>query len=1025
MPSHASIDVEQKFSSEVVNLAMDTIKMGKQALVFVSNKKSAEKCAEDIALKMHSPSPAGEVVAADIIAAIPKPTKQCERLARCAVKGIAFHHSGLTHKQRDVVEEEFRKGNVKIICCTPTLCLSGDTKVWAGLDEKRITDLVKSDRLLALSGDNLIRIKPSGISEVGNTSQLIQISSVAGHSIKVTPNHRMLIRRKSKKLIVPAGSIRKDDKIATVGRIDLQETSRPRLSQFIRENRLPGPDRGFDEDLSYFIGLMLGDGYSGAETVGGKIKYKGSPSIVGRDEEVFAHTTAVCKQLGISSRRARTFHGVPQLVLGKNKWFREFLVRCGVEQRNRKHINEKLLCMKNENIAALLRGLFDTDGYVQRHRNIGFSSISEGLVRSIQKMLLRSGIVCRFRRRKGGVMDIYDRQYKTAPSFEISICQKKSIVDFYRFVGFGINRKQESLMDLVAKLYSNLNYVSCPSCRYKIYRDLFSGRSKKQKEWGKAKFELIKLLGEVGEKKSGELKEMAGFEPKKKELRLNHHYELIKKRRMGSRGTTEQAWSLNPIGSWFFENIVCRKKKMEEFFALRNCPLCNSQVEWVVKKGWRDSDSDGCIFWDVIRSVRRVDAEPCVYDVVLPNRPVNDHLFVADGFIVHNSAGLDMPAFRTIIRDLKRYSDTGWGGMQYIPVLEYLQMAGRAGRPRFDKFGEAICIASSEEEKENIHNKYILGEAEEIYSKLAVEPVLRTYILSLIATDFVKSKKELMDFFSRTFWAFQFKDMDKLGAIIDKMLDLLERYEFILQKRQDEFVDASEIRDIEDSVRATLLGRRVAQLYIDPLTAHHLIKCVRRSTAVALSPFSLLQMVCNTLEMRPLLRVKTSEFDRFNEQFSKFAADLIALFMLDWIDEKDEEYLYEEYDVRPGETRAKLEHADWLLYSAEELSKLMSMHDIVKHIVRLRFRLKYGVREELIPLLRLIGIGRVRARKLYNAGIRDLGEIKKADITSLTQLIGKSIALDIKKQVGEDLEKAIVPENKRKGQISLRDYGEE
>jgi helicase len=302
-----------------------------------------------------------------------------------------------------------------------------------------------------------------------------------------------------------------------------------------------------------------------------------------------------------------------------------------------------------------------------------------------------------------------------------------------------------------------------------------------------------------------------------------------------------------------------------------------------------------------------------------------------------------------------------------------------------------------------------------------------------------------MDFFSRTFWAFQFKDMDKLGAIIDKMLDLLERYEFILQKRQDEFVDASEIRDIEDSVRATLLGRRVAQLYIDPLTAHHLIKCVRKSTAVALSPFSLLQMACNTLEMRPLLRVKTSEFDRFNEQFAKFAADLIqkepsiyepeyddfinsvktALFMLDWIDEKDEEYLYEEYDVRPGETRAKLEHADWLLYSAEELSKLMSMHDIVKHIVRLRFRLKYGVREELIPLLRLKGIGRVRARKLYNAGIRDLGEIKKADITSLTQLIGKSIALDIKKQVGEDLEKAIVPENKRKGQISLRDYGEE
>jgi helicase len=407
--------------------------------------------------------------------------------------------------------------------------------------------------------------------------------------------------------------------------------------------------------------------------------------------------------------------------------------------------------------------------------------------------------------------------------------------------------------------------------------------------------------------------------------------------------------------------------------------------------------------------------------------------------------GVDLPAFRAIIRDLKRYSDTGWGGMQYIPVLEYLQMAGRAGRPKFDKFGEAICIAQSEDERDKIHEKYVLGEPEEIYSKLAVEPVLRTYLLSLIATEFVRSKKDIMDFFSRTFWAFQFKDMFKLEAIIDKMLDLLERYEFIIQKRQDEFVDASEIRETEERIRATLLGRRVAQLYIDPLTAHHLIKCIRRSTAVALSPFSLLQMVSNTLEMRPLLRVKTSEFDNFNEQFARYSADLIqkepsiyepeyddfinsvktALFMLDWIDEKDEEYLYEEYDVRPGETRAKIEHADWLLYSSEELAKLMGMHDIVKHIVKLRFRLKYGVREELIPLLRLKGIGRVRARKLYNAGIRDLGDIKKSDITTLSQLIGKSIALDIKKQVGEDLEKAIVPENKRKGQISLKDYGEE
>jgi helicase len=407
------------------------------------------------------------------------------------------------------------------------------------------------------------------------------------------------------------------------------------------------------------------------------------------------------------------------------------------------------------------------------------------------------------------------------------------------------------------------------------------------------------------------------------------------------------------------------------------------------------------------------------------------------------AAGVDLPAFRAIIRDLKRYSPSGWGGMQFIPVLEFLQMAGRAGRPSFDRFGEAICIAPSEVDKEKIKEKYILGEPEEIYSKLAVEPVLRTYLLSLIAAEFVYTRKEIIDFFSKTFWAFQFRDMNKLTLIIDKMLDLLERYEFIKTKPKEDFISAADIKDDEEHrIHPTLLGRRVAQLYIDPITAHHLMKCIRRHTIRTVSSFSLLQMVCNTLEMRPLLRVKTKEFDKFTEEYAKFESELLqkepsiyepeyddflasvktAFFMLDWINEKDEEFLYEEYDVRPGETRVKIDKADWLLYSAEELAKLMSFHDIIKHVMKLRFRLKYGVKEELIPLLKLRGIGRVRARKLHNSGIRDIASVKKADITTLAQLIGKATALSVKKQVGQDIEGSRIPDSKRKGQLSLGKY---
>jgi helicase len=219
------------------------------------------------------------------------------------------------------------------------------------------------------------------------------------------------------------------------------------------------------------------------------------------------------------------------------------------------------------------------------------------------------------------------------------------------------------------------------------------------------------------------------------------------------------------------------------------------------------------------------------------------------------SMGLSLPAFRVIMKNLKRYS--GRWGMNWIPVLEYYQMTGRAGRPEFEPYGEAVSIAKNDVERKEIYERYILGVPEDIYSKLAVEPVFRTYLLSLIATNIIKSRKDAVDFFSKTFWAFQFRDMDKLKMIIDKMLKLLEEYEFIKICGNSvvsfDFAFADELDKNKNAIiKATLLGQRVSQLYLDPFTAHHLINCLRNCKG-GVTAFSFLQMVSNTLEMFPLL----------------------------------------------------------------------------------------------------------------------------------------------------------------------------
>ena len=68
--------------------------------------------------------------------------------------------------------------------------------------------------------------------------------------------------------------------------------------------------------------------------------------------------------------------------------------------------------------------------------------------------------------------------------------------------------------------------------------------------------------------------------------------------------------------------------------------------------------------------------------------------------------------------------------MQPIPVLEYKQMAGRAGRPRLDPYGESVLLARSYEELVLLFKNYIDAEAEDIWSKLGTENALKTHVLS-------------------------------------------------------------------------------------------------------------------------------------------------------------------------------------------------------------------------------------------------------------------------------------------------------
>ena len=211
--------------------------------------------------------------------------------------------------------------------------------------------------------------------------------------------------------------------------------------------------------------------------------------------------------------------------------------------------------------------------------------------------------------------------------------------------------------------------------------------------------------------------------------------------------------------------------------------------------------------------------------------------------------GVNLPAFRVIIRDFKRFSGFG---MNYIPVMEYKQMSGRAGRPEYDSFGESILVAKSEDEKDNLTERFIDGEVEDIKSKLAVEPILRMHTLSLIASDFTRTEQEIIDFFSKTFYSFQYGNDNIINEKIMDIITELEEWEFI--ERNDK------------KISPTKLGKRISELYLDPQTAHNFIDSLVIANQKENNYFSFLNCICNSIEMQPKVSVKTKDIESLHNE---------------------------------------------------------------------------------------------------------------------------------------------------------------
>ena len=368
--------------------------------------------------------------------------------------------------------------------------------------------------------------------------------------------------------------------------------------------------------------------------------------------------------------------------------------------------------------------------------------------------------------------------------------------------------------------------------------------------------------------------------------------------------------------------------------------------------------------------------------------------------------GMNLPARVVIVNEYRRYES----GLGYypIPVLEYKQMAGRAGRPRYDKFGDSILVAKTEDERDYLMENYVLAETERIWSKLAVERILRSHVLATVASDFAHSEQGIYEFFGKTFYAYQY-DPVAIKGVIQKSLGFLFTEKMI------------EVNG--DKLLATKFGRRVSELYLDPLTGVT-IRDGLNNRAQHLTDVSFLHMIARTPDMYPKLRPYANEMDGLQffieDHKDEFMFDLpdpwmdrlafenflgeakLSWVLKSWMDETTEDNMIEKFRVQPGDLYRLISTAKWLVHASHELASLFKHKDMLADLSRLTVRIEKGVKPELLPLVGLKGIGRVRARIMFNSGFRTIDDLKGAPLQRLTglPLVGPRLARNIKEQVG-------------------------
>ena len=356
--------------------------------------------------------------------------------------------------------------------------------------------------------------------------------------------------------------------------------------------------------------------------------------------------------------------------------------------------------------------------------------------------------------------------------------------------------------------------------------------------------------------------------------------------------------------------------------------------------------------------------------------------------------GVNLPSKYVVIRDHTRWTSNGPAS---IPVFDYEQMSGRAGRPQYDDVGYSYLVAKTMDEAFDLEARYVNGEIELTNSKLIDnKDAIYKQIIAQIASSLSKNLDDLNDFFGKTLYGFQMKNNPSMSMFAQDSLnwELESALEFLLQN--------GIIRATPEGLKTTDFGNLIAKSNYAVETAVKIKEYV--STMEKLNPAEMIYALAETPDL-PLISFKGRKSkDPVRDKLSEcglFAVDIgnpeaTAVSLIEWIDERNEYEIENSYNVYSASTRRSAYEASRLVKFAKNTLEVLGNYSNLKDMDYLSARLYYGVKEDIIPLV--VGVkrlGRKRARLLMKTFGDNLSEASEKDLQKV-EGIGPKLAGKVK-----------------------------